>query len=471
MTDTRSTRFAPLILPVIAIFVGALPIGCTGSARPDPFPGTDRVARIVTSLLDVARLPGFSVAVLQGDSVVYRAAFGMADLEAGTPATANTRYPMASVSKMFTVTALAHLVQNHRIDLDVPASRYVSDFSGTEGFTTRQLAGHLAGLGHYQPTDRIEHYRVYHSVTEALDVFRASPRIGPPGAQYRYSTHGYTLLSAVIESAADTTFLAYVDQAVLQPLGLDATGPRSPGEPPPQEAAAVYIRSGDRPARVQRPAEKSYSWAGAGFSSTPSDMVRLAAGYWNGFLDSAVVVDFWSRQFTRDGDPAIVGVGWRIGEDFAGRRIIHHSGADQGARTTLVLYPEERLAVATATNTVWVAAIEKNAQMLLAALRSPGGPSSLPAGAYRLTGTFSGDSAEAMLTLDGTTGTLLPSAPMRKWFDIMTVDTIPVVHVQDDLWAMVTPYGVADLRLRRDGGEAVWSETRTWRFTVTGETR
>ncbi len=421
MTDARSTRFARPTLLLVAIVVGGLTLAHCRSARPDAFPGTDRVARLLESLLEVARLPGFSVAVLQGDSVVYRAAFGMADLETGTPATPNTRYRVASVSKMITVTALARLVQDDRLDLDVPASRYVPDFPGTEGFTIRQLAGHLAGIGHYQLADRIEHYRVYHSVTEALDVFRESPRVGPPGAQYQYSTHGYTLLSAAMESAADTSFLAYVDRAVLQPLELGATGPRSPDEPPPQETAAVYIRNGDRPARVQRPVEKSYSWAGAGFVSTPTDMVRMAAAYWNGFLDSAVVADFWSHQYTRDGEPTIVGVGWRIGEDFAGRRIIHYSGADQGARITLVLYPDERLAIATSTNVVWVSAIEKNAQMLLAALRSPGGQPSLPSGSYRLTGTFSGDSAEAMLTVDGLDGTLLPPAPMREWFGIMTV--------------------------------------------------
>ena len=60
---------------------------------------------------------------------------------------------------------------------------------------------------------------------------------------------------------------------------------------------------------------------------------------------------------------------------------------------------------------------------------------------------------------------------MRQWFGVMTVDTISVIYVRDDLWAMVTPYGVADLRLGSDSGSAVWSETRTWRFTVTDGTR
>ena len=121
--------------------------------------------------------------------------------------TADTRYRMASVSKLATATLTARLTQKGTFDLDAPLNRYLPEFPDAARITPRLLLGHLSGLAHYQPSDKLDAERVYESAREALEVFRDSPRSGEPGEKYRYSTHGFTLLSAAIEAASGRPFL------------------------------------------------------------------------------------------------------------------------------------------------------------------------------------------------------------------------------------------------------------------------
>ena len=189
-------------------------------------PAADRAAlvdRLADELLEIARLPGLSISILQDGEVVFARGYGLADVDTKTPVDTSTKFRAASVSKMITVTALARLYQAGKVDLDAPVQRYVPSWTGDTGITARLLAGHLAGIGHYQPQDRFDPTHHYASVTEALGTFMGSPRVGPPGAQYAYSTHGYTLLSAVIEAGAGTSFLASLGTEVFEPLGMTHT--------------------------------------------------------------------------------------------------------------------------------------------------------------------------------------------------------------------------------------------------------
>jgi len=211
---------------------------------------TDRwalVDRLAAELLDIARLPGLSISILQDGEVVFARGYGLADVDARTPVDTSTQFRAASVSKMITVTALARLYQGEKVDLDAPVQRYVSSWTGDTGVTARLLAGHLAGIGHYQAQDRIDQTHHYESVTQALGTFMGSPRVGPPGAQYAYSTHGYTLLFAVIEAGAGTSFLASLGTEVFEPLGMTHSGPDLRASPSPM-MSTLYGRRGAEPA-------------------------------------------------------------------------------------------------------------------------------------------------------------------------------------------------------------------------------
>jgi hypothetical protein len=189
----------------------------------------------------------------------------------------------------------------------------------------------------------------------------------------------------------------------------------------------------------------------------------------NGYIDPAVRDEAWTSQHTASGEATGVGVAWRVGADFADRRIVHHAGSMGGARSVLVLYPDDRAAIATTTNVGWTSAIELNAQVLLEALRSEP-----PRAGVRFTGAtdgmFDSKATTGRIRLDTGRGWLTTPEPMKEWFRDAAVDSLPVFHLGRDRWALVTPFGAALLRLTigPDGGEGVvaWSEARTWAFRV-----
>lgn len=364
---------------------GVLADASTESSR-DPQP-EDRVRQLAHDLLEVAKLPSFSVALLDGtqlasDTPSMRFAIGHENLEEETPATPETRYRAASVSKLFTATVLARLVESNTLQWDTPVTDLVPSFPDLEGATLRQLAGHLAGVAHYRGEDRIERFVATPSVRDALAFFRDSPRVGPPGGQMHYTTHGYTLLSAALEAAAEAPFLELVAQQVSGPLGLTNTGPawlpqeRSELDPTSTPLAELYMLtpSGARP--FPKPESATFKWGGGGLATTPTDLVLLARAYLrpaegeSAFLGPQTVEAMWTSQ-TVDGEPTGTGIGWRVGEDDIGRPVRHHAGSMQGARSVLMVDPERRDVIAVMTNASWNSAIETTALLLLDAWRLP----------------------------------------------------------------------------------------------------
>ena len=429
--------------------------------------GAALVGALAEDLRHTARLPGLSIALLVDGEIVYARGFGVADLTDSTPVDTGTQFRTASVAKVITATAAALLVQDGRLDLDAPVQQYVPDFPDSGGaITARLLAGHLSGLGHYQRSDRIER-RFYPTMAEAVGVFAASPRAGPPGAQYHYSSHGFTLLSAAIEGATGMSFLEYLASAVFAPLGMTHSGPDLRASPPPT-MATLYGRARGSPWRIPHPEDPSYKWGAGGLISTPSDLVRLARGYLSGFVASRTAREMFTSQRTTAGEETGVGIAWRVGTDFAGRRVVHHAGSMGGARSVLIMYPDRGMAVAVMTNVVWPSSIERTAQLLLEALITAAPRETRPTRTMAYEGTFDGEPASGTITLRGSSGSITMSDPHRTWVNAMAVDSMPLHRVHGDLWTLVTPYGLAELRLAETEaglrGRAQVSRTRTWEF-------
>lgn len=354
-----------------------------------------RVRQIASDLLDVAQLPSLSVALLDGKRIdaeapTLRFALGHENIERGQPATPLTTYRAASVSKLFTATALARLVDAGQVTWDTPVADLVPSFPNLEGATLRQLAGHLSGIAHYRAEDRIERFEATPNVRDALAFFRDSPRIGAPGEQMHYTTHGYTLLSAALEAAKETSFLELIKTEITGPLKLERTGPAwlphereelerstagSQGHLPdsPQHAQLYMITPGG-PQAFPQVESATYKWGGGGLATTPTDLVQLARAYLRApdmptpFLAPETVEAMWTSQEV-DGKPTGTGIGWRVGQDELGRPVRHHAGSMQGARSVLMIDPARRDAIAVMTNASWNSAIETTALLLLDAWR------------------------------------------------------------------------------------------------------
>ena len=326
-------------------------------------------------------LPSVSLAVGVDGEVVWASAFGQADLDEGVGASVDTPYRIASVSKAVTSVGLARLVQDGRIDVDAPVRTYVPTFPEKRWpVPVRLLAGHMGGVRHY--TNRLGRTFLketfnrerYASVTDALEIFADDSLLYEPGTGFRYSTHGFTLLSAVLEGAAGQPYLAFMDQAVFAPLGMERTGPDDGTATDPLRAVPYHMDKliarlvfhlgppgKSLRTRYARPpdADPSYKWAGGGLLSTASDLVRMANALMSyEFLDSATVELLWTPQLLPDGsmNPQRYGMGWRIGREAEllgladSVRVVHHGGSSPGGSAFLLLVPAARVTVAVITN-------------------------------------------------------------------------------------------------------------------------
>jgi CubicO group peptidase (beta-lactamase class C family) len=315
-------------------------------------------------------LVGVAVGVIRGGRVVYLKGFGFEDHEAGIPVTRVTLFRWASISKTLTAVTAMQLAERGQLDLDADVRTYVPEFPDKgEVITSRQLLCHQGGIVHYKngPVMRVRRkYDVPHpfeSVIVALDRFKKSPLIAPPGQKYSYTTHGFILLSAVVERAGGERFADQVRKRIVEPLGLGTLQPDYQWREIPHRAVGYRKRKG----RVVRSTNTDVSWklGGGGYLSNIDDMARYATGLINRRLVSkATETAMWTPQKTADGKQTKYGLGF-----FVNRRgktpLVAHGGSQEKTKTQLTIRPREGSGVVVMSNSEYanpkrlVAIIEK----------------------------------------------------------------------------------------------------------------
>jgi serine beta-lactamase-like protein LACTB len=294
--------------------------------------------------------PGLALAVAVDGKIVYSEGFGYADLEERVPVWPSTKFRIGSISKPFTATALMQLVEAGKLDLDAPVQSYVPSFpaKGTV-ISVRMVAGHLAGIRHYQG-DEMNIQRHYDSVLDGLKIFENDPLVAPPGTKFHYSSYGFNLLSAVIESASGEPFLSYMQNHVFSLLGLVHTT-ADQNVPIIEERSRFYELAKDGHPENAPYVDNSYKWAGGGFLSTAEDLVRFGSQLLQpGFLKASSLEQLFTSQKTKAGEETHYGIGWGIAKTPSGARIYEHSGGSIGGTSQLMVYPDTHVVIALVTN-------------------------------------------------------------------------------------------------------------------------
>ena len=356
-----SPGVTPRIAGLAAALLAAPLIGLRGQSacashavhpRPRPAAYAAAVARARAIVCDrlVGKIPGLQVAVAVGGTLVWSEAFGYADLAREVPVTAETQFRIGSVSKPLTAAAVALLYEQGKLDLDAPVQRYVPSFPD-KGYpiTTRQLAGHLAGIRHYRGDEFLRN-RHFDTVLEGLAIFQGDSLLFPPGTKFSYSSYGWNLISAVVEGAAGQDFLTYMSRNVLRPLGLTHTAPDRVDSLIPNRTR-FYERGADSGFVPAPPVDNSYKWAGGGFLSTAEDLVKFGSALLEpGFLKPTTLELLFTSQKTGAGEPTGYGVGWFVATDGRGHRWVSHGGGSVGGTTAFGVDRDSRVVVAITSN-------------------------------------------------------------------------------------------------------------------------
>jgi CubicO group peptidase (beta-lactamase class C family) len=215
--------------------------------------------------------------------------------------------------------------------------------------TTRQLAGHLAGIRAYRGREFYLN-RHFASVREGLRIFENDPLLSVPGEKYSYSSYGFNLISMVMEASAENNFLSYMDSSVFTPLAMTHTKPDDATRVIPARTRFYKAKAGGG-FELEPEVDSSYKWASGGFLSTPEDLVRFGSAHLQpGFLTRASLDALFTSQKTSDGKITGYGIGWAIWKDKQGHRVWSHTGGAAGGTSLLFIQPDSRTVLAITAN-------------------------------------------------------------------------------------------------------------------------
>lgn len=334
------------------------------------------VARIAEDVAAAERIPGISIAVAGSNGIRYAGGVGFADLAQRRPASAEDQYPWFSMSKIATATAATRLHAEGAFDLDAPIGTLLPAFRAhrpNRHPTTRQLLTHTAGLGNPMP---IRWVRPEHAPADPTRLERIVHRHGSPrkdvGRAAAYSNIGYLLAGLVIEAVVGRSVESYVSEAVLEPMGMSATGYRYRADIP---RATGYVRVPTAVAptlRVLLPrgivgtrnggytSLRPFLVDGAGYGGligTVTDAARFAAAHAAGAADPHPLLDQADlelvRAITCRGKRFDHGVGWFRKPADADRSpaFVEHYGSGGGFWNAMRIYPDDGLAMVAMANT------------------------------------------------------------------------------------------------------------------------
>jgi serine beta-lactamase-like protein LACTB len=310
------------------------------------------VRKLVPRMKRAFAAPGLSVAIAAGGSLVWSESCGFADRKHRREVLRTTQFRVGSVSKTLTAATIALLSQRGLLEMDASIRDYVTAFprSGPAP-TLRQLGGHLGGIRHYEGAEAIN-TRHYSSVTDSLHVFVDDPLVAPPGEEFHYSSYGFNLLGAAVETATGSDFRRAVAATLLEPLAMRRT---SVGRAPAGGTRFYEVTSSRRAVPAPR-IDLSDRYPSGGFLSTAEDLVRFGIGVTRaGFLDDRSRALLFTSQRTRAGRPAGYGFGFEVGESPVGPGV-GHTGNVVGGTAFILIHPRSRVVVALATNIGFVTA-------------------------------------------------------------------------------------------------------------------
>ena len=294
--------------------------------------------------------PGASVAIIKDGKPFYSKAYGMADLETRTPATTNTNYRLASVTKQFTAMAVLMLIDSGKLSLD---SRLSDVLPGAPAYLRdvkiRHLLNHTSGIVDYE--DLIpESQTVQVLDKDVLSLLRSIDSVYfPPGAKFKYSNSGYSLLALVVESISGQSFAEFLKKNIFDRLSMNHTLAYQQGISTVDNRAYGYSHTDTGFVRTDQSVTSAVLGDGGIYSSV-DDLFKWALA-----LDTPLLVhpSLLSEAHTpghlSDGKSTTYGFGWFI-EPYKNVPTFYHTGSTKGFRNAILRLPDQHLTIIILTN-------------------------------------------------------------------------------------------------------------------------
>lgn len=297
-----------------------------------------------TELLERHRFNG-TVLVARRGMVIYQNAFGYADFRKRIPATIETPFQLASISKTFTAAAVLMLQEDGLISIDDPLDKHIPEFPYPQ-MTIRQMLNHTSGIQNYMWL--VERYWNQPQMPDNEDVLQLFLRYKRPvnfaaGTRFEYANTGYAFLALLVERVSGQRFADFLGERIFEPLNMQHSFAYNPNDPASMpEHRALGFRPGRRSFIYNGDMPHDAVLGDKGIYSTVKDLYLWDQAIYRHALLPA---DTWEQAF----EPAILqnqrtvdyGQGWRL-QSFLDGRIVHHPGRWNGFRTSFKRFIDNR---------------------------------------------------------------------------------------------------------------------------------
>jgi CubicO group peptidase (beta-lactamase class C family) len=317
-------------------------------ASPTAF--AERVDNYLKSELKKQNIPGLSMAVIKNGKILKAEGYGLANVELNVPATPDTVYQLASITKQFTATAILMLVEEGKLGLDDKISKHLSNAPPAwSEVTLHHLLNHTSGIKSYTSLpDFNKNPRKDYTHEELIGLISDLPLEFEPGARFRYNNSGYFLLGVIIENVTGQRYGDFLKQRIFQPLGMDQTRVNELSAIIPSRASG-YASADGRLSNGEYVSPTQPFAAGA-LVSTVLDMAKWdAALYMDKLLSRSSLDQMWTATKLNDGSTYPYGFGWALSETKT-HRYVEHGGGIPGFSTQITRFVDDGLTVVVLIN-------------------------------------------------------------------------------------------------------------------------
>ena len=323
-------------------------LGASRLVAQDPFAAAvDSIARDV---LKQTGVPSASLAVVRDGKLVYAQAYGDARIDGHIPATTGMRYSIGSISKQFCAGAVLLLVQEGKVSLDDPVSRYLPDLTRANEVTVRQLLSHTSGYQDYWPQDYVMPTMLDSTTArQIVDRWAKIPLDFDPGTRWQYSNTNFVIAGMIVEKVSGMPFFEFLRTRILTPLGIESVKNIDLGRLPDSDPVG-YMRFALGPLRPAPKEGKGWLFAAGELAMTPADLAKWDVAMMN---ESLLTPSSYRTMETEVLLKSGVGTGYGLGVDVGmqdGHRAISHGGEVSGFTAQNLVFPDDHAAVVVLTN-------------------------------------------------------------------------------------------------------------------------
>lgn len=360
-------KWLAVLLPVMILLLGVVAVvwirSLKGPKKPNSIPqGNYTYARAlarqrIERVMKQRHIPGAAVVLVDDQEIIWQAFFGLADVDQATPVNNDTVFKLWSLAKPFTAIEIMRLVEEERLDLDVPLNEYVPGFSiqsrfqDSDPITLRHILAHRSGL----PRNACQYGFGWETGAEAIERLAAALKdcflAYPTGGRYKYSNIGYDTLGYIIQAERGRAFPAYMRDKFLSPLGMLNSAFYSTELPAGSELAMGY----------EYYQGKYYPYEQKDIGSIPSGNLYATSAdlatfvkflFRDGeaqdlqFISPETLHAMFEDQYSRPADPQPMGLGWKLGRVADAELLVWHDGGPiEGIGSLIAMLPERKLAV------------------------------------------------------------------------------------------------------------------------------